>query len=111
MKNYTKLPVLLFTFLIFKDSFSEWELQGKVKRILLKKLIKLKACIKEKNYSSLDSFKFALFKFAPSKNTFSKIINLIALINSSPDSSEKRKITQIIMNMPSYFFLNISTLF
>ena len=33
--------ILLFTFLIFKDSFSEQELEAKVKSLLLKKLKKL----------------------------------------------------------------------
>ena len=36
-----KLPVLLFTFLIFKDPFSEQGLQTKVKRLLLEKLKQL----------------------------------------------------------------------
>ena len=30
LKNYIKSPFSLFTFLIFKDSFSKWELQTKV---------------------------------------------------------------------------------
>ena len=33
--------ILLFTFLIFNDSFSEQELEAKVKSLLLKKLKKL----------------------------------------------------------------------
>ena len=41
LRNDIKLPVLMFTFLIFKDSFSEQRLQTKIKRLLLKKLKKL----------------------------------------------------------------------
>ena len=67
-----------FTFLIFKDSFSEKELQTEVKGLLLKGLKSYKECIKEENYSSLDSFSIALkrntfSKIAPSRNTFSKL--------------------------------------
>ena len=66
-----------FTFSIFKDSFSEKELQTEVKGFLLKGLKSYKECIKEKSYSSLDSFKIALkkntfSKIAPSRNTFPK---------------------------------------
>ena len=46
LKNYIKLPVLLFIFLIFKDSFSVKQLQAKVKRLLSKKLKSDKACVK-----------------------------------------------------------------
>ena len=41
LKDYIKLPVLQFTFLILKDSFLEFGLQAKVKRLLLKNLKKL----------------------------------------------------------------------
>ena len=57
-----KLPVLVLTFLIFKDSFSEQKLQTKVKRLLLKKTLKsYKACIKQKIF----------LNYTLSKNTFS----------------------------------------
>ena len=51
-----------FNFLIFKDSFSDKELQTEVKGFLLKGLRSYKECIKEENYSSLDSFSIALKK-------------------------------------------------
>ena len=58
LKNYIKLPILLFIFLIFKDFFSEYELQTKDKRLLLKsyklKVIKL---VLNKKGSLLHSFK------------------------------------------------------
>ena len=46
VSKYIKVSVWLFTLLNFKDSFSEYELQTKVKRLLLKKLESYEACIK-----------------------------------------------------------------
>ena len=57
-----KLPALLFTFLIFKESFSKQKLQTNVKSLLLKKLKKL---LKTKG----------IFETAPQKNTVSRNIN------------------------------------
>ena len=53
----------MVAFLMFKDCFSEKEMQQKVKDLLFKKYV-FKA-----KYSSLDSF-----KFTPSKITFSKML-------------------------------------
>ena len=63
LRNYVKLPVLLFTFLIFKDSSSEQGLKS------------YKACIK--------------YKIALSKNTFSKNINLIAILYQIHQKNKK----------------------
>ena len=63
LRNYIKLPVLLFTFLIFKDSFSEQGL---------------------KSYGAYIKYKIAL-----SKNTFSKTINLIAILHQTHQKNKK----------------------
>ena len=86
----------MFTFLVFKDSFSEQELQTKaIKYVLKKKLFFIRLF---QNCS--------LKKLLPQKNTFSKIINLIALIDSSSDSSEKEKSLKLSLTYLTSFFSN-----
>ena len=88
--KYIKLLVLLFTFLIFKDSISEQELQTKVKRLLLKKLkVLCSLAFSNKHYSSLNSLKLLPQKI--NKLFSQKIINLSTLIYCSSDSSSEEK--------------------
>ena len=97
LRKYIKLPVLLFTLLIFEDSFSESRnYKQRLKGFYWKRY---KVCIKEKLFfirlfqnCSLQKY---ILKLTHSKNKFSKIINLIALIYFSTDSSEGEKSLQL----------------